>query len=65
MKFENEKFKRRMKECFFTNATLAKAVGVSATAISNLRTGKAEPRAETLKKICTVLKCEPRDILED
>lgn len=44
---------------------LAAAVGITEQNISLLRTGKVKGiRFETLDRICTVLECQPGDILE-
>ena len=44
---------------------LAEKVGISNVNLSNLRTGKVRAiRFSTLDKICTVLNCQPADIIE-
>ena len=44
---------------------LSKAIGISLTNISLLKTGSVKGiRYETLEKICIVLDCQPGDILE-
>jgi len=44
---------------------LAEAVGITAQNLSILKTGKARAiRFSTLEAICTVLACQPGDILE-
>lgn len=44
---------------------LSEKVGLSATNLSLLKTGKAKGvRFNTLNKICVVLDCQPGDILE-
>lgn len=65
MKCNKEKFTRLMKQNYFNNATLAETMGVNASTISKLKTGKTEPHAETLKKLCEALNCTPADLLED
>lgn len=64
MKCDTAAFERLMKEHFYTNATLAAEMGVNVMTVSKLRTGKAEPRVSTLKKLCEALNCEPGEILE-
>ena len=52
--------KRKMKV-----SDLADQVGITLANISILKNGKAKAvRFETLDKICEVLDCQPRDILE-
>jgi putative transcriptional regulator len=44
---------------------LSKLVDISLTNLSNLKTGRARAiRFSTLEAICTVLDCQPGDILE-
>ena len=44
---------------------LAERVGISEVNISLLKSGKVRGvRFETLEKICEVLRCQPRDLLE-
>ncbi|OJG78199.1 HTH 3 family transcriptional regulator protein [Enterococcus pallens] len=44
---------------------LAKKIGIAPANLSILKTGKAKGiRFNTLEKICTVLECQPGDILE-
>ena len=44
---------------------LAEQVGISTVNLSNLKTGKVKAiRFSTLNSICTVLNCQPGDILE-
>ncbi|WP_429964992.1 helix-turn-helix domain-containing protein [Enterococcus sp. AZ072] len=44
---------------------LAKKIGIAPANLSILKTGKAKGiRFNTLEKICTVLDCQPGDILE-
>ncbi|KHD46278.1 helix-turn-helix domain-containing protein [Streptococcus hongkongensis] len=51
--------KRRM-----TSKELAETIGITQANLSILKTGKAKGiRFETLAKICTVLDCQPGDIL--
>ena len=47
----------------FNASSLAEAVGVSRTTISNWISGNAFPKPTLLKKLCEVLKCEIKDIL--
>ena len=65
MKCNKAAFERFMKLNYHTNATLAEETGLNIMTVSNIRNGKKEPQARTLKKLCTALKCEPKDILED
>lgn len=45
--------------------SLAEQVGISTVNLSNLKTGKVKAiRFSTLNSICTVLNCQPGDILE-
>lgn len=45
--------------------SLAEQVGISTVNLSNLKTGKVKAiRFSTLNAICTVLECQPGDILE-
>jgi len=45
--------------------SLAQQVGISTVNLSNLKTGKVKAiRFSTLNSICTVLNCQPSDILE-
>lgn len=47
-----------------TSKDLAKAIGITQANLSILKTGKAHGiRFNTLNKICTVLDCQPGDIL--
>lgn len=44
---------------------LAEQVGITPANLSILKTGKAKAiRFSTLEKICTVLQCQPGDLLE-
>ena len=44
---------------------LSEKVGISNVNLSNLKTGKVKAvRFSTLDAICSVLNCQPRDILE-
>ena len=44
---------------------LAEKVGMTNVNLSNLKTGKMKGiRFETLEAICSVLKCQPGDLLE-
>jgi len=44
---------------------LSEKVGISLSNLSILKTGKARAvRFSTLEKICTVLECQPGDLLE-
>lgn len=44
---------------------LAEKIGITQANLSILKTGKAKGmRFETLKAICTILDCQPGDILE-
>ena len=44
---------------------LAEAIGITEQNLSRLKSGKAKGiRFETLSKICTVLECQPGDLLE-
>lgn len=44
---------------------LAQRIGITEANLSLLRTGKVKGmRFETLAKICTVLECQPGDLLE-
>lgn len=65
MKIEREKLERLMKLNFFSMDALAKAAGISNKTISDLKLGKREPQAGTLKKLCKALNCSPSDLLED
>ncbi|MGN0189416.1 MAG: helix-turn-helix domain-containing protein [Candidatus Cryptobacteroides sp.] len=48
-----------------SSGELAEKVGISATNLSILKTGKAKAvRFSTLDALCTALKCQPGDILE-
>ena len=48
-----------------SSGELAERIGVSATNLSILKTGKARAvRFSTLEAICTVLDCQPGDVLE-
>ncbi len=45
--------------------TLSQAIGITQSNLSILKTGKAKAiRFSTLNAICTVLNCQPADILE-
>jgi len=45
--------------------SLSEQVGISTVNLSNLKTGKVKAiRFSTLNSICTVLNCQPGDILE-
>lgn len=44
---------------------LAERIGITTANLSILKTGKAKAiRFSTLEKICTVLECQPGDLLE-
>ena len=48
-----------------SSGELAEKVGISATNLSILKTGKAKAiRFSTLEAICEILECTPGDILE-
>lgn len=48
-----------------SSGELAERIGVSATNLSILKTGKAKAvRFATLEAICKVLDCQPGDVLE-
>ena len=48
-----------------TSGELAEKVGISATNLSILKTGKAKAiRFSTLEALCRALDCQPGDILE-
>ena len=48
-----------------SSGELAEGVGISATNLSILKTGKAKAvRFSTLDALCKALKCQPGDILE-
>ena len=48
-----------------SSGELAEKVGISATNLSILKTGKAKAeRFSTLDALCKALKCQPGDILE-
>ena len=48
-----------------SSGELAEKIGLSATNLSILKTGKAKAiRFSTLEKICEILQCQPGDILE-
>lgn len=48
-----------------SSGELAERIGVSATNLSILKTGKAKAvRFSTLEAICKVLDCQPGDLLE-
>lgn len=42
---------------------LANAAGLSRGEISHLETGKRQPLATTLRRLCVALECEPADLL--
>lgn len=46
-----------------TLASLAKACGVSAPAISQIETGKREPSASLLKRLAAALSCDMDDLM--
>lgn len=48
-----------------TQETLANAIGVNPTAISNYEIGIREPNLEKLKNIASVLDCTVDELLED
>ncbi len=48
-----------------TSGELAEQIGISATNLSILKTGKAKAiRFSTLEALCKALECQPGDILE-
>ena len=48
-----------------SSGELAQKVGISATNLSILKTGKAKAiRFSTLEQLCEILDCQPGDILE-
>ena len=54
-----------MRERGLTIATLAEKVGISPVNLSNIKTGKVRAiRFDTLDALCSVLKCEPGDIIK-
>lgn len=42
---------------------LANAAGLSRGEISHLETGKRQPLATTLRRLCVALECDPEDLL--
>ena len=49
-----------------SSGELAEKVGITATNLSILKTGKAKAvRFSTLEALCRALECQPGDILED
>jgi transcriptional regulator with XRE-family HTH domain len=57
------KIKEKYRLLGFTQESFAKAVGVSRTTVSNWINGKKFPQPPRLKKICEILKCEPKDLI--
>lgn len=56
---------RMMAEHKITLRQLSKEVGISEINLSKLKNGHVKAiRFETLNKLCTVLRCQPRDLLE-
>lgn len=47
----------------FTQAQLAKAVGVGVKTIQNWESGSSSPRADKMPEICDVLGCKIDDII--
>lgn len=48
-----------------TGVQLAKAINITPANLSKIRSGKAKAiRLDTLKKLCSTLKCKPADILD-
>ena len=41
---------------------LAREIGCSQSSVSNMMTGKREPRVSLFKRLCKALGCDPRDI---
>lgn len=62
---DTTKFTKMLHDKNIFQSELAKLSGVSTFTIQNLVYHRSKPQKTTLKKICDVLKCEPRDILED
>lgn len=64
MILDREKLTRKIEKNFYTNITLAQAAKISATTVNKARNGY-DIRPTTLKKLCTALHCEAKDITAD
>ena len=65
LKVNKNKLEKLLALKAMSNADLAEATGLSVMTISKLSRGLTVPRATTVRKITTVLGCEPADILEE
>lgn len=48
-----------------TQAQLAEKVGISRAEVSHLENGKRAPLVKTFDRLCTVLGCEPDELLDE
>ena len=65
MRIDAEKMKKQMDLQLLNIKELAKETGLSANTISLMLNTDRQPRTTTLKKVCSVLKCTPQDIMKE
>lgn len=65
MKLDPKKCARKMAENCLDISGLQEKTGLTFKSVSLIVRGITEPRAKNLQKICTALKCEAKDLLED
>ena len=61
---EKMKIRELREKAGLTQSQLAKALGVGETTIRNWEQGRAGDRLQQLALLCSVLECQPGDLLE-
>ncbi len=62
IRIDYEKLKETAKKLRFSEGAVAKAVGISSSMVNVIFSGKNEPTATKLKKICDVLEIPIQDV---
>ncbi len=65
IKLDTEEMLWRMRHEPITGKELAERVGISPKSVYRIVGGKQQPKPETLKRICEVLRCTPNTLLID
>ena len=65
MKISKEKMDRLLSDKVMLIQQLSEVSEISTVTIARMRSGKQEPRPQTLGKICKALGCKAEDLLED
>ena len=65
MKLDTIKFNRMIANNVMSIGELSEVSGISRITIARMRSGKQEPRPQTLGKICKALGCKAEDLIED